>query len=823
MRTSVQLKSIWSALVLALLCVACDKQPDPAVQFDDGDSPDIGAATASVENFPVTLDGVNAESAPPVQQSNADQRPNIVLVVSDDQRWDLMSGRGHPYVKTPALDALASHGTLMENAFVPVALCSPSRGALLTGRDAHKASAPRIVWRNNSFLQTQRTIAEDLDDAGYDTAYIGKWHLGAGSQPKPGFDHWEGFDWLGDFFDPRITINGEEHQFDGFVDDILAQRARAVIEASESSSRPLFMVVGLKQPHLHFEHPARQAAAFADVFIPRPDTYYEDFANSGKLQEIDDWLGIENFPCGLPCFDDSWDKFIRFHYRAIQGLDDAIGEIRSAIADSGKADNTLFIYTSDNGYSLGDHGLTEKHFVYEEPIRVPLLVDAPGNSGAGVVKSEMISTIDIAPTIFDYADLAMRDTFTGKSMRPLIEADSSTNPDGDETSRSSWRDQLFFMYEKWQVAVRTENLKLIRSLRQQGLFELYDLAADPKETRSVHADPAYSTARREMHRRLKSLIDENGWSQRKTYPIRSALISQPFATDQADKLAKTLSAMSTRPEADDQTPVEGVDLTWQLIDVGTDRFGDRFQLKDDPSATEGQSVLVVLPLELLTGWDSFVEVKVRRRTQSTMYHGGRELWNNTAAERLPLDAANPPLLTGENFVVLRFDDTGAMDVKLEVESPEDTIRLPLENGRLLGNAPGRYAAVGSWQPDNDIDLQRIDGALLAQASGLDARMLTENVYAEQPVVVRLTYTAEESTPVSLLWRSQYDTFSADHRVEERLNASSRATAEITLDGISVESPLDVLRVDLEGIDAQVAVHAIELLGADGERLHHWVF
>jgi len=789
------------AFTVMLLLSACDSVEPPA-PLDQSDT-------------------VAASGAPAVSAANArGTRPNIVLIVSDDQRWDLMSNRGHPFVDTPSLDAMASTGTLMQNAFVPVALCSPSRGALLTGRDVHKASTPRIVWNNNSFLQTQRTIGEDLKDAGYDTAYIGKWHLGQGSQPKPGFDHWEGFNWLGDFFNPRITINGQERRFVGFVDDILAERAKAVIEANESSDNPLFMIVGLKQPHLHFEHPPRQERAFENVFVPQPDTYNEDFAESGKLQEIDDWLGIENFPCGLDCFDNDWDTYIRSHYRAIQGLDDAIGTIRNAINDSGKGDNTLFIYTSDNGYSLGDHGLTEKHFVYEEPIRVPLLVDAPGNAGAGVANADLVSTIDIAPTIFDYAGLPMRAEFTGKSMRPLIEAVAGDTPTTDTT----WREQLFFMYEKAQVAVRTQDMKLIRSLTVPGHFELYDLANDPKETRTVYDDPSYSAAREDMQRRLKSIIEENDWSHRKTYPVRQMLVSQPIATADADALARAVSALPAYPRGDDsKSVINDLTLQWRDLRVGTDKSGDRFLLKEDPLANDGQSVLAILPLELLTEWDSFIEIKIRRRTHATFYHGGQELYNNTAEERLPLDIANPPLFPGENFAVIRFDDLGAMDVKLEIESPEDTIRMPLEQGRLLGNAPGRFFALDSWQPHNNISLSKGVDAMDVVATGVDARMQTENVYAEQAVNVRVTYSATESVPVTAFWRSQHDVFSAENSVAIELPAAEGNTVTVMLDGITRETPMDVLRLDLDRVDAQLSVQSIEVFATQGALLHQWQF
>jgi len=806
-------------LALAVSCMlGCSDSNPPGTALGCSDSnppgtqsgePGIGAAEQAVADTSLAVER---------------ERPNIVLVVSDDQRWDLMSGLNHSFVNTPGLDAMALTGTLMQNAFVPVALCSPSRGALLTGREVHKASAPRIVWRNNSFLETQETIAVDMQAAGYETAYLGKWHLGEGSKPKPGFDHWESFDWLGDFFDPVIWVNGEAQQFEGFVDDILARRAQTVIEENEDSDKPLFMVVGLKQPHLQFEHPPRHARAFKNVSIPQPPTYNEDFAESGKLQEIDDWLGLENFHCGLNCFDDSWDTYIKSHYKAVQGLDDAIGTIRDAINSGTQSDNTLFVYTSDNGYSLGDHGLTEKHFVYEEPIRVPLLVDAPGEAGAGQSPSEMVSTIDIAPTIFDYAGLERPATFVGRSLRPLIEGDTATGSGTDAAAKEPWRDELFFMYEKAQVAVRTEDMKLIRSLTVDGHFELYDLASDPTETRTVFADPNYQASRVEMQRRLKSIINSNQWSQRKTYPVRELLVSQPFATADAERIALAVSAAAGRPLAGEQTiGQDNFSLQWRELPVGTDRFADRFPLKDDPLAHEGQSVLAVLPMELLTDWDSFTEVKIRRRTSASMYHGGRQLWNNTALERLPLDAANPPLFQGENFVVLRFDDAGAMDVNIEIESPEDTIKLPLEDDRTLGNAPGRFFAVDSWQPQRDVEIERDSTGLRVIATGGDSQILTENVYAEEPLTLSVTYSAAVETEVSVFWRSREENFAPEKRTDLTLLAGDRASFSVQFDSISEQAVLDALRVDLNGDNAELVLHNLELAAGNGVTAHRWQF
>ena len=606
-------------------------------------------------------------------------RPDIVVVVADDMRWDLMSGEGHPFLDTPNLDHFANEAAKMGKAFVPVALCSPSRAAILTGREPHRASAPGILWRNNSFLQTQRTLAEDLQDAGYTTAYFGKWHLGDGSKPKRGFDHWESFDWLGDFFDPVVHVNGVRHEFDGYVDDVLSARAERFLEEHADSERPVFMMIGLKAPHLMFEHPERHDGAFEGVGIPVPDTYDEDFSRSGKLQAIKEWLGIDHFRAGLEHYKD-WDHYIKEHYRAILGLDDSVGTLRAALRHRGKEDDTLFIYTSDNGYSLGDHGLTEKHMVYEEPIRVPFLIDFPGREDRGFRFEGLVSTLDIAPTALDYAGVEIPRRMDGRSLRPLVEPGHDVaGEDG-----APWRDELFLAYEGWQVALRTERYKYIESLVEEGHVELYDLITDPNETRTVHDDPAYVDVLATMKERLASAIETREWSPRSSFPLHRVLVSSPVPTARADATARAVSL------GDVPTPggrgVSGLD--WSVADRGEDGFS----LGDDVQADS--SVLVAVPIERLTGFDPSVRVNVGgfslRGTKASMYVGGEPLWDNF--ENRPIDFANPPMVETSTLVVMRLDAgaTGALRAGMGVDVPEDAVRLQLE-GRVLGDDPDRFA------------------------------------------------------------------------------------------------------------------------------------
>jgi len=645
-------------------------------RLPQADTQDTTSSSVSEE---VPVGGL--EAATP---TTVDNRPDIVVVVADDMRWDIMSGEGHPFVRTPSIDQFATEAALMENAFVPLAVCSPSRAAILTGREPHLASAPRIAWRNNSFLQTQRTFAEDLQAAGYTTAYIGKWHLGDGSEPKKGFDHWESFDWLGDMFDPVVHINGVPQQFTGYADDILSARADEFMQSQADSNKPVFLMVGLKAPHLQFEHPKRYDNEYADVEIPKPDSYDEDFSVSGKDQTIKDWLGISNFPCGLKCFKGKWDIYIKKHFRAILGLNDSVRTLRSAIAHRKKTDNTLFIYTSDNGYTLGEHGLTEKHMIYEEPIRVPFLIDFPGQQDRGYRFDGLVSTLDIAPTALDYAQVSIPDYMTGRSLRGLIDPEIS-----EDDKRRDWRDELFMVYPQWQVGLRTDRYKYIESLKSAGHIELYDLQSDPNEMQTLHDDPAYVEVLSDMQQRLQSLTEDNQWSRRIKKPVEKMLVSSAIDSSLADQIAQTTSLGSIP----DINTVDKNGLSWREVERNENGFeiGNNIQ--------ENSTVLMALPIEGTHSWDPFVRVFIDTPYESSMYVGGKSLWDNF--ERRPLDFPNPPITDQRALMILRFDGAGTQAIKLEVEAPEGTIVLPLESDKALATAERSRMVgwLGEWNEE----------------------------------------------------------------------------------------------------------------------------
>lgn len=592
-------------------------------------------------------------------------RPNIVVVLTDDMRWDLMSLLNHPFVNTPNMDRLANDGLLFNKAFIPVPICSPSRAGLLTGRDPHRASAPDIVWRNNSFLETQTIFPELLHDSGYRTGYFGKWHLGDGKVPKAGFDQWESFDWLGDFNDLTLWINGKKKNFPGlFSDDVISNRAAEFIKRESGKETPFFAMVGLKQPHMPFTSPKRHENQFADETIPKPTTFDEDFSVTGKLYSP--FLNFEDGPAGKKFFG-SWDNYIKKHYRAILGLDDAVGTIIKALEDSGELDNTFFIYTSDNGYSLGDHGHTEKHLTYEEPIRVPMLVRYPKAVKAGTFVDQMVSNIDIAPTILDYAGVEVPDGMTGLSWRPLFEYSQNL-----DQAAPSWRSQLFFWFR--QAAVRTDRYKLIQEINRPEHFELYDLDTDPKEVNNLYGHPEHEDLQKTMLDLFEEETKKIGWTKRENSKIKSLYISQALSHTEAVNAVKQLSSQSVQSLTPETLNNK---IQWEKVSAVNDKFKIEYNVAQN---LKKPSVLITIPVERLTAWDPFIALTLKNKTiRASLFSQGKKVWDNRE-HKAQLNTANSPLhYSVDNiYMLLEFPATNIVTTQLDINAPVGSIILPLK-------------------------------------------------------------------------------------------------------------------------------------------------
>lgn len=448
-------------------------------------------------------DGAGPAEAGPAE-AGAGPR-NIVFILSDDHRFDFMGfhPRAPEFLETPGLDRMAAEGAHLANAFVNTALCSPSRASILTGRYPHEHG----VVDNQSALKPGATFfPQILDRAGYATAFIGKWHMGEHTaDPQPGFDHWVSFEGQGVYFDPELNIDGKRRQTEGYITDILTDHALEWLETVRGGEAPFFLYLSHKAVHSEFEPAPRHAGRFADLEIPYPATMANTDANyDGKplwvRAQRSSWHGVDYLFHGAMTFD----EFYRSYAETLLALDDSVGRVLDYLEESGLAESTLVIYASDNGFLHGEHGLIDKRHAYEESMRIPLLAWAPGTIAPGTRIDEMVLNVDIAPTILDLAGAAIPAEMSGRSFLPLLHGRSP-----------EWRDEFHFVYY-WEFPFpHTPTVLALRGERWKYIFyhgvwdtnELYDLQADPFETRNLIADPAYAALADSMRVRLFDRLD----------------------------------------------------------------------------------------------------------------------------------------------------------------------------------------------------------------------------------------------------------------------------------------------------------------------------
>lgn len=435
------------------------------------------------------------------------KRPNVVYIITDDQRWDLLSLRGHPFLETPNMDRIGREGVLFTNAFVTTSLCSPSRASYLTGRYAHQH---KVQYNRSSetFDKQERTFPRLLHEAGYRTGYIGKWHIGNDAAPRPGFDYWAVLPGQGVYRNPVFNINGKLETLSGHVDQRVGEMAARFVEEAPAG-QPFCLAVGIKSPHAEQIPPDHLAGALNNVEVPKPPSWYEDYARSAKPDVVaNSCIQADKFFDGPDQLKGGWDRYIKDFYRSVMSADEAVGQVLDALDRKKLAEDTLVIFVGDNGFFLGEHKMVDKRFAYEEALRVPMLMRYPRLIRPGRAVTAMALNIDICPTVLDLCGATVPANVAGRSLRPLL----------DGPRPQQWRTEMFYEYAEriWQcpalVAARTERHKLIEYLDPASSDELYDLLADPQEMRNVIRDPGYAQMLADMRRRLARLKKETGWT-----------------------------------------------------------------------------------------------------------------------------------------------------------------------------------------------------------------------------------------------------------------------------------------------------------------------
>ena len=439
-------------------------------------------------------------------------KPNIVFILSDDHRYDVMSFLGHPFVETPAMDAMASDGVYFKNAMVTTSLCSPSRASILTGQYMHQHG---VV--DNNVLTKPGTVffPQLLQQAGYATGFFGKWHMGGHSDaPQPGFDEWVSFRGQGHYYPPenlpnwRLNVNGEHVPQQGYITDELTDHAVDWLDEVKQGGQPFFMYLSHKGVHGMFHPAERHAGRYNGQPLPQPSTMANTEENyEGKplwlKNQRNSWHGVE--------FAYHQDTDIAEHYRlyceSLLSVDESIARVRQWLSDNGLSDNTLVMYMGDNGFQWGEHGLIDKRTAYEASIRVPLLGVCPGKWKPGTVLESVVANIDIGPTCLAAAGVKIPDNMDGQSILDLAAGDLDA---------SKWRKNLLYEYY-WEYnfpqtpttfALRSDRYKFIQYHGIWDIDELYDLQADPEEKHNLIFDPNQKDRIQQMRTDLHQLLAE---------------------------------------------------------------------------------------------------------------------------------------------------------------------------------------------------------------------------------------------------------------------------------------------------------------------------
>ncbi len=450
------------------------------------------------------------------------KRANIIFIMSDDHAAHAISAYGSRLIKTPNIDRLANEGMKFENCFVTNSICTPSRAAILTGKYSHLNGVPVFNHIDNS----QPMLPKVLQAAGYHTGMVGKWHLGGNDPKRPddgkpaGFDYWNILPGQGAYFDPVMIEMGERKKISGYTTDIITDLAIRFLQ-QRPQDKPFFLMYHHKAPHRNWQPDEKHRKQFENVVVPEPETFNDDYrgksdASRQATNHIDTDLNNNDLkmppPAGLTgqaLKKWKYQRYMRDYLACVQAVDDNIGRFLDWLDKNGLAENTMVIYTSDQGFFLGEHNMYDKRFMYEESLRMPFLIRWPGRIKPGSVSKGMILNIDFAPMMLDAAGVKAPADMQGRSFLPLLEG---------RTPRD-WRTAMYYRYYHpghhnvaAHYGIRTERYKLIY-FNKLDQWELYDLQKDPREMHNVYGDPAYAKIVKQLKDRLlrlkKELKDED--------------------------------------------------------------------------------------------------------------------------------------------------------------------------------------------------------------------------------------------------------------------------------------------------------------------------
>lgn len=489
-------------------------------------------------------------------EEQTDKRPNIVYIMSDDHGYQAVGAYGYGMNKTPNIDRIAAGGALFTRATVTNSLCAPSRAVLLTGKhsfiNGKVDNVAKFDWEQDNFPKL-------LQQAGYQTAMVGKIHMDGLPQ---GFDYSAVVPGQGHYYNPDFIVNGEKEQIQGYVTDITTDLALEWLEGRDKD-KPFCLLFHQKAPHREWLAAERHYKEYAKMEFPEPETLFDDYggrgtaAKSAEMNILKDmnWAGDSKIKpelmdeLGIPGTLD-WDKnaynnnlgrmdsaqraawdavydpinedfkkrypsmsqedLMRWRYQrymqdylaTIAAVDDGVGRVLDYLKEHGLEENTIVVYTSDQGFYMGEHGWFDKRFMYEESLKTPLMIRYPKEIKAGTESGALVQNLDFAPTFLDYAGVEVPADMQGESFRQLVSGKTD-----------DWRDAIYYTYYEYpsihmvkrHYGIRTDRYKLIHFYYDIDEWELYDLEKDPKEMQNVYDDPSYADIREELHKKLDEI------------------------------------------------------------------------------------------------------------------------------------------------------------------------------------------------------------------------------------------------------------------------------------------------------------------------------
>ena len=462
-----------------------------------------------------------------------DSRPNIIFMMSDDHASHAMSCYGSRINRTPNLDRIAEDGMRFDNCFCTNSICTPSRATILSGTYNHVNEVTTLATpMDNSLL----TFPKLLQQAGYQTAIFGKWHLGTGPDHCPtGFDAWTVLPGQGVYHNPTFIFQGPEggtrRTVSGYVTDLITDMSLEWLEERDRD-QPFCLLVHHKAPHRPWVSDEAHAAMYLNEEIPEPETLFDDYANRASAAEAAEMrVGVHMRPIDLKCEIPSgmteremrrwaYQRYIKEYLRVIASVDDNTGRLLDYLDEEGLTEDTIVIYTSDQGFFLGDHGWYDKRFMYEESLRMPFIVRYPREVEAASTNDDIVLNVDFPALFLDLAGVDAPDAFQGRSFRDLLHGETPTD----------WRQAMYYRYWMHKAhhnvyahyGVRTKRHKLIYyysdALGQAGAvdetyepeWELFDLETDPYELNSVYDHPAYAGTVETLKDTLHTLQAEVG-------------------------------------------------------------------------------------------------------------------------------------------------------------------------------------------------------------------------------------------------------------------------------------------------------------------------